>query len=66
MIFYKKYNWAPLFFIIFMIINYLLLLNMVLGLFYAIYRKELESQTREFFIEKENLIKKYLSKYLRV
>lgn len=39
---------------------------MVLGLYYAIYRKELEDQTKEFFIEKENLIKKYLSKYIRV
>lgn len=51
---------------IFLTINYLLLLNMVLGVYYAIYRKELENKTRKFFIEKENLMKKYLSKYIRV
>lgn len=38
---YKVHSWTPIFFILFLIINWMILTNMLLGVFYSFYKNQI-------------------------
>lgn len=59
--FYTRHQWAPYLYIIYMIINTYILLNMILAVFYASYRDALESRTKYFYQNNNRQLYKFVS-----
>lgn len=55
--FYKEHSWAPLFYMSFLALNYLLIQNMLLAVFYSQFKQELQSDNKDFFINKKEVEK---------
>lgn len=64
MAYYNEHRWAPLFYICFLLINLILLLNTVLAVFYSNYKKEMEKDTKNFFFKNKEKIHEYIHKYI--
>ncbi|KRX07885.1 hypothetical protein PPERSA_10273 [Pseudocohnilembus persalinus] len=53
LIFYEKYRWAPIFFVVYLVLEYLLLTNMLLGVFYSHFKAALQNKTNEFYLDED-------------
>lgn len=53
--FYIKYRWAPLFFMTYLTLNYIIITNMLLGVFYTNFKFELSDKPKTFFLKYEDL-----------
>lgn len=64
--YYTKYSWAPIYFMVYLLINALFLINLVIGAFYATYRFIINSKTKDYYFTHKKVLKKFIAKHCRL
>jgi len=63
--FYVMNRWSVLYFVIFMIVTYAFLVNMLISIFYYSFKNEISIKARFYYLNKNNNIKEFMEKYAK-